>query len=293
MRLRLASKTAAYLAFLRAIASNRPPEDRLFYDPYAHYFLPAFLKLLEKLSKIPSFNKRISTFIDKRWAGAFTSCMARTRLIDVMTIKTIQDEGINQLITFGPGYDCRMHRLEFPAKVIFVEIDHPDIQQKKINILQNARPKTDTIIDYIPVDFTKQQLETTIPHHLLKPHYKNLILWEGVTNSLTLPIADQLFSYFSHFGSGTVIIFIYVDEKVLALKQSFLSAENVSKLLRHHHEFWNFSIAPSRLPEFLNNYKMDLLYDFDADTYRHSCFGDKADELRGYDYYRVVMAVVR
>lgn len=295
MRLLLASRSAAYLALFRAIASNRLPSQRryLFNDPYAKYFLPSSLRMLASLSAVPGFNFIISKILDSRFSGALSSCLARTRLIDVMTLETIHNFGINQLILFGAGYDCRIHRLEFKTKLTFVEIDHPRMQDAKRNVLEHLKHKPTEIIDYIPVDFSNQQLETTIPHHLLKSYYKTLLIWEGVTNSLTIPIADKLFQYFSKFTSGTRIIFIYIDDKVLTHTQSFLGTAISPKELRQQQEFWNFGMAPSNMKQFLEGYNMELLYDVDADDYRHLCFGKSADKMNGLEYYRVVMAVVK
>ncbi|WPV66844.1 SAM-dependent methyltransferase [Chitinophaga sp. LS1] len=300
MRLVLASRSAAFLALFRAIASNRLPSQRryLFHDPYAKYFLPPALRMVANFSALPGLNYVISKILDTRFAGALTSCLARTRLIDVMVLETIHNYGINQLIIFGAGYDCRIHRLDFnpkdqKPKVQFVEIDHPYLQDAKREVLEHLKNKPKEFIDYIPVDFSNQQLETTIPHHLFKEHYKTLLIWEGVTNSLTIPIADKLFQYFSKFTSGTRIIFIYIDEKVLTHTQSFLGTAISPKELRQQQEFWNFGMDPSKMKQFLAGYNMELLYDVDADTYRHTSFGKSADKMNGLEYYRVVMAVVK
>lgn len=294
MRLLLASRSAAYLALFRSIASNRPQSQRryLFNDPYAKFFLPRPLRMVERLSAIPGLNQLISRILDKKYHGALTSCLARTRLIDVMIQDTIHDFGINQLILFGPAYDCRIHRLDYKNKLAFVEVDHPRMQDAKRNVLENLQNKPTAFIDYIPVDFNNQQLETTIPHQLLKSHYKTLLIWEGITNSLTIPITDNLFQYFSKFTSGTRIIFIYIDEKVLTHTQSFIGTAISPKAVSDQ-ECWNFGMDPAGMKQFLAGYNMELLHDVDADTYRHSCFGDRADKMNGLEYYRVVMAVVK
>lgn len=295
MRLLLASRSAEYLALFRSIASNRPQSQRryLFDDPYAKYFLPRPLRMVARLSAIPGLNQLISRILDHRFHGALTSCLARTRVIDVMIQRTIHDLGINQLILFGAAFDCRIHRLQFNSKLVFVEVDHPGMQATKRNVLEHLKNKPTELIDYIPVDFSNQQLETIIPHHLLKPHYKTLLIWEGITNSLTIPVADKLFEYFSKFTSGTRIIFIYIDEKVLSHTPSFMGSAISPKVLREHQEFWNFGMDPAKMEQFLAGYNMELLHDVDADTYRHSCFGERADKMKGLEYYRVVMAVVK
>lgn len=288
-----ASKAAAYLALLRAVASNLPLGKRKIYDPYAKLFLPLHLKLVEWLSRVYILNKLISWYIDQRWTGALTSCVARTRVIDVMTENLIRDEGINQVIIFGAGYDCRVHRLQLKERVMYVEVDDPRKQQLKRNILESSSLKPKTQLDYLAVDFHTQQLADILPPLFYKKHYKTLFIWEGVTNYFTAPIADKIFQYFKSFPPGTMIIFTYVDEKVLTNPELFTGAENVTKLLQNNDEFWNFGIDPAKITEFLAGYNIKLKYDADANTYRRICFKERAAKMKGYEYYRVAMGIVQ
>jgi methyltransferase (TIGR00027 family) len=294
MKMVSASKAAAYLALLRAVSSNLPPNERLFHDPYAKLFLPFHLKLVEWLSRSLPLNRLISWYIDKRWTGALTSCAARNKLIDVMTTNLVRDQGINQLIIFGAGYDCRVHRLALKDRVMYVEIDDPAKLKIKQDILDKSPVKSNAQVDYIPVDFHKEQLEDVIPRLFHNTHYKTMFIWEGVTNYFTAPIADKIFQYFKTFRPGTIIIFTYVDEKVLHSPEEFIGAVNVTKLLQRNNEFWNFGIDPARIKEFLAGYNMQLLHDEGASAYRRLYYGkERADKMKGYEYYRVAMAVVQ
>lgn len=294
MSLVFASKAAAYLALLRAIESNRPESKRLFHDPYAKLFLPPSFSLVEKVSRISFLNRFIAWFIDRNWTGALTCCSARTRLVDVMTVNTIHDEGINQVIVFGAGYDCRALRLQMKKRVQFVEIDHPDFQTEKRDILSKnpRRNGRETMTNYVSADLHTQELDHVIPNLFQKSHYKTMFIWEGVTNSLTAPIAPKVFDYFKRFRPGTIIIFTYVDKEVLERPEKFTGAVSVTKLLRRNKEFWNFGIDPASIKEFLASYNMELMYNLDTTIYRHMYYGHEADNMKGYEFYRVAMARV-
>jgi len=289
------SKAAAYLALLRAIESNRPENKRLFHDPYAKLFLSSSFRLVEKLSRISLLNRFIAWFIDANWTGALTCCSARTRLVDVMAVNTIHDEGINQVIVFGAGYDCRALRLHAKRRVQFVEIDHPGFQNRKRDILSRAPEDNsrETMTNYISVDLHTQDLDDVIPHIFQKGHYKTMFIWEGVTNSLTAPIAPKVFDYFKRFRPGTIIIFTYVDKQVLEHPEKFTGAASVTKLLKRSNECWNFGIDPASIKEFLSGYNMELLYNLDASVYRKMYYGDEAANMKGYEFYRVAMARVK
>ncbi|PWV45615.1 SAM-dependent methyltransferase [Chitinophaga sp. S165] len=294
MSLVITSKAAAYLALLRAIESNRPENKRLFYDPYAKLFLPTSFKLVEKLSRIPFMNRFIHWFIDRYWTGALTCCAARTRLVDVMTVNTVQDEGINQVIVFGAGYDCRALRLQMKKRIQFVEIDHPDFQAEKRDTLAKnpGRNGMEAMINYVPVDLLTQDLDHVIPQIFQQGHYKTMFIWEGVTNILTAPIAPKVFEYFKTFQPGTIIVFTYVDKEVLEHPEKFTGAASVTKLLRRNNEFWNFGIDPATIKEFLASYNMELMHNLDCNVYRRMYYGEEAASMKGYEFYRVAMARV-
>jgi len=295
MNLVPAGKAATYLALLRAIESNRPENKRLFYDPFAKLFLPSSLRLVEKLSHVPFLNSFIAWFIDRNWKGALTCCSARTRLVDVMIENTIHDEGVNQVIVFGAGYDSRALRLKTKKRIQFVEIDHPSFQAEKREILDRNQRRNgrETMVNYVPVDFETQDLDDVITQIFQQGHYKTMFVWEGVTNNLTAPFAPRAFDYFKSFRPGTIIVFTYVDKEMLDKPEKFTGAVSVTKLLRRNNEFWNFGIDPAGIKEFLASYNMELLYNLDTPTFRRMYFGDDAADMKGYEFYRVAMARVR
>lgn len=75
--------------------------------------------------------------------------------------------------------------------------------------------------------------------------------------------------------------------------KAFHGASSVNRLLKKIKEPWNIGLDPSYLPHFLAEYNMELVFDEGATAYRHRYFGPKAGKMRGYEFYRVAMAVVR
>ncbi|MCF6406153.1 SAM-dependent methyltransferase [Chitinophaga filiformis] len=295
MNLVPAGKAATYLALLRAIESNRPESKRLIYDPFAKLFLPSSLRLVEKLSRISFLNRFIAWFIDRNWRGALTCCSARTRLVDVMLENTIHDEGINQVIIFGAGYDSRALRLKLKKRIQFVEIDHAGFQAQKRDILEHNRRMNggEAVINYVPVDFNTQELDHVIPQIFQQGHYKTMFIWEGVTKNLTAPVAPAMvFDYFKRFRPGTIIVFAYIDKEMLDKPEKFTGATSITRLLRRNNEFWNFGIHPANIKEFLASYNMELMHDLDTPSFRRMYYGDEAVHMKGYEFYRVAMARV-
>jgi methyltransferase (TIGR00027 family) len=105
-----ASRTAEYLALLRALESTEAPARRLFEDPFAAAFLtPRFLVV--NLSCSPLVGAIVRAYIDRRWPGARTSAVARTRFIDD-AVEAALNEGIEPVVILGAGFDARARSTE-------------------------------------------------------------------------------------------------------------------------------------------------------------------------------------
>ena len=70
------------LALFRALEGTRPADRRLLEDRFAAAFLSPRLRLVVGLSRVPLAGGIVRTYIDRRWPGARTSAVARTRFID-------------------------------------------------------------------------------------------------------------------------------------------------------------------------------------------------------------------
>ncbi|KAA2240162.1 class I SAM-dependent methyltransferase [Chitinophaga agrisoli] len=293
MQLGHASKSTIFIAFFRAIESARSKRVRLFHDPYAISFLSPVLKMWAALSAFPFFNWFVPAYINTFWPGALTAVVARTRLIDVMTTKTIQEQGINQVIIMGAGFDTRAHRLQLRERVHFVEVDRPVTQKYKQALLSKLQKNGYNHVDYVKMDFRLQRPEDCITPLMLGSQYKTLFIWEGATNNLTMETGHKMFRYFQGFPAGTRIIFNYVDRHVLDNPAMFYGAKRVAKMLKRIREPWNVGLVPAQVPELLATYNMALVFDEGATDYRKRYFGTSADKMKGYEFYRVAMAVVK
>jgi len=101
-----ASRTAEFMALFRALESVRHPVSaRLFDDRFARGFLRPSLRAVVDVSRVPVVGRAVAAYIDRRWPGARSSGIARTRLIDDLVEEALRD-GIAQLVILGAGFDC-------------------------------------------------------------------------------------------------------------------------------------------------------------------------------------------
>src|SRR5215472_6113239 len=116
-----ASRTAGYMAFYRALDSARGRGRRVS-DSYAVLFLDPPLRRAVLLSRLPLLGRLVDRYADWRAPGARTSGIARTWLIDEWLRAAVED-GIQQVVILGAGFDCRAHRLPWAATTTFFEVD--------------------------------------------------------------------------------------------------------------------------------------------------------------------------
>src|SRR5262245_60970728 len=124
------SRTAVHMAAFRALESARAPSERLFLDAYAARFLSPGEQALVALSRAPLARRAIEAYADRRAPGARTSGIARTRLIDDWIVGECED-GTEQLVILGAGFDCRALRLPALASVTVFELDRAEMLARK------------------------------------------------------------------------------------------------------------------------------------------------------------------
>ena len=105
-----ASRTAGYMALFRALEHVRPASARRISDPFARAFVDSRLRAVVTLGALPGVGELVRGYIDRRWPGARTSAVARTRFIDERSEAAITS-GIEQIVLLGAGFDSRPYRL--------------------------------------------------------------------------------------------------------------------------------------------------------------------------------------
>jgi len=104
------SQTARYMALFRALEAARR-SDRLVEDTFAIRFLPAAWRATVRAAGVFRATRLVERAIDKRGVGAWSSGVARTRLIDDWIVEAVAAAGVRQVVLLGAGFDCRALRM--------------------------------------------------------------------------------------------------------------------------------------------------------------------------------------
>jgi methyltransferase (TIGR00027 family) len=289
-----ASRTAEHVALFRALETARR-HDRLFADPFAARFLPGSYRFLARAATIPALNRRIERYIDRRYpAGPRGSAVARTRLIDDLTLEALAD-GARQAVLLGAGYDSRAYRLPAMARVRVFEVDHPVTQRAKQRLLRGAvHPGRRAHVRLVPADLTVDDLAASLRAAGFEALERTVVVWEGVTNYLTATAVDNTIRQLAAItGSDSRLIFTYVDRRALDGTGGFPGFDEWHASVRAVGEPWTFGFVPSELPGHLAERGMTLFLDLSAREAADRYLSPLGRRDPAAPFYRIAAAEIR
>jgi methyltransferase (TIGR00027 family) len=282
------SKTAENMALIRALEFLKPPNKRLFCDPYARRFVSAWQRALLRPAHLPAVRAVLENYFDWRAPGARTSGAARTRLIDDWVREALA-AGVGQVVILGAGFDCRALRLAELADTPVFEVDRAPMVARKERILGETI-QIGRVVHRIGVDFQKDDLGQRLVEAGYSPNLRTLFIWEGVTNYLDAESVGAVFNFFAETASsGSRIIFTYVHAGVLDGRFDAPGLVRLTAVLRAYGEPWTFGFKPEKLPGYLAEKGIGLLIDLGASDYRWK-YMTTVNKPVGYEFYRAALA---
>jgi methyltransferase (TIGR00027 family) len=284
------SRTAEYMALFRALESGR---DGLFDDPCARAFLSPALRAAVCAARVPLLGAAVPAFIDRRWPGARTSGVARTRLIDDALVAAVAS-GIRQVVLLGAGFDARAARLPALESTRVFEVDRLATQTVKRARLAALLGREPAHVGFVAVDFDRDRLDVALAAAGFDARRQAVFVWEGVTNYLTAEAVDATLRFIAGTAVGTRVVFTYVDRRVLDDTEAtaFAGTARLRALLRRSGEPWTFGLDPPTLPTYLAQRGLTLREDVGAAEYRTRYWGAASARMVGYEFYRVAIADV-
>ena len=123
-----ASITAEMMARNRAAEHLLVPADeRICNDPYAHHFISAEAVRIMRSPIRRTIRRLVFKFF---YPGVYNAVIARVRFLDDR-LQECLDQGLEQLVILGAGYDSRAYRFNGLARQVKVyEVDHPATQKR-------------------------------------------------------------------------------------------------------------------------------------------------------------------
>jgi len=259
MRAGQPSRTAGQNALFRALEARRPAPVRIADDPLAVRFLSPEFRLLAEAARLPPARRLLEMVIDYRWPCVRPGVVARTRLIDQVVLRELGMVG--QVLILGAGFDSRAWRLPGMDRVRVFELDHPATQAAKQRALRRSG-RSATRVSFVPVVFGADDPAGALTAAGFAAGAPALVLWEGVTNYLGREAVDATFGLLaSMVGSGSPVLFTYVDAGMLDGSVVFAGAQTTMRAVRRVGEPFTFGFVPSQLPGYLAARGFELVAD--------------------------------
>ena len=197
---------AELIALHRFAESAKPEGVRIFYDQYAVNFINR--EILESVAKKPQKAKEMSEYYERLFPGLANSIRARVRYFDDFLKASIED-GLDQLVILGAGYDTRAYRIDEPkGKVKTFEVDHPLTQVVKIDKIKEIFGAIPNHVAYVSVDFDTESLGQKLLEKGYDRSKKTLFIMEGLIMYIPLQsVDDTLYFIAGNSRKGSSIIF--------------------------------------------------------------------------------------
>jgi methyltransferase (TIGR00027 family) len=240
---RQSSTTAEGMALLRAIEAHRPEDVRICYDPIARALINGFSFTCSKLVVDSGLYELIGP-------GVMAFVTARERYIDDF-LKACLDEGLDQVVILGAGFDTRAYRIAGIEQTRVFEVDHPATQAVKLKRLKKVINPLPGHVTFLAVDFNTQALAKGLHSGGYDEQGKTLFIWQGVTLYLTPEGVDSTLAFIAnHSGPGSAVIFDY--SSTAYLRGTRQSATRLSRwVTRVIGERMIFGIDPGQIEPFL------------------------------------------
>jgi methyltransferase (TIGR00027 family) len=276
-------------AGVRNFETNKPEHERLCYDPIAIAFIG---KTGRVIRKIPPLLRLVRWYIKQRHPFLYDCIPARTRYIDEYVNHCI-DDGIEQLIILGAGYDSRAYRMErLKEKIVVFEIDLPTIQKLKIQRLKKIINPLPSNVVYIPIDFNTETLQQKMAQGGYDKDKKSLFIWEGVTPYLTAEAVDETLHYVAtNSRPGSFLVFTYILKSVVDGTCELKEAARIRKAFDI--EGLMFGIEEGTIESFMSERGYHKINEISGDYYESEYFTGKNQNRKGCNLCRVVTAKVK
>jgi methyltransferase (TIGR00027 family) len=254
------SRTAEAVAFARAIEQVYPAAQRILTDPCAAEFLRLPYYRLAAASRTLSWSALAFLAL---WApGGQEYLMLRARFVDDLATK-LSSEGLRQIVLLGAGLDSLALRIQSALREVTVyEVDHPATQALKRE--GYARVGVPANVRFVTVDFEQDDLVASLRAAGFDPAQRSLIVWLGVTYYLTERAMARALGQIAELGGlGTQLVFDYILKDVIDGTSRNPDALEKARRVAQLGEPWIFGLEPQRVAEYLAQFGLALLEDYE------------------------------
>lgn len=271
------SQMAEGIAMQRFAESSKGEDERICYDPYAIHFIRP--EIIEFGKKHPEEAKKLIENTERLFPGLSSSIMARVRYFDDFVKKSIED-GLEQLVILGAGYDTRAYRIEeIKENVNIFEMDHPNTQGFKIEKIKEIFGSTPENVVYVPVDFEKEKISEKLIENGFISSKKTLFILEGLVMYIPPESVAEIFLFITeNSAKGSRVIFDYYPQSVVDGTSKLEIGQNIRNHLIKIGEPLQFGIKEEEMTNFLKEFGFSSIENVTSEDYKKGYFKGKNEK---------------
>jgi methyltransferase (TIGR00027 family) len=242
-------------------------------------FTSSIPEILEFARKNPEKSKAMREHYESLWHGLGNSIRVRVRFFDDF-VKNAINEGIEQLIILGAGYDTRGYRIEgLKGNVKVFEVDRPDTQEVKKEKIKEIFGTLPDYVVYVPVDFGVEELGQKLTESGYDRSLKTLFLMEGLVMYLPPKAVDEMLAFVvENSGKGILVLFDYFPDSVI--DGTCEVGRNMKAFAEDKGEPFQFGIKKGTIEAFLAQRGFSQIQDVTSEDYKKAYFhGVNKDRL--------------
>ena len=266
------SAMAFEIAGGRAYEWSLPEGDRVCSDPYAFLFLPP--EEVKAFEKDPDRGRKGFEMIETMMPGVNGALMTRVRFFDD-TLENMLEQGLEQLVLLGAGFDTRAHRFEAVREkgVRVFELDHPPTQNYKKMKVEEIFGGLPPYISYIPLDLIGDDLASSLTGAGYDPGLKTLFILEGLSMYLPTGTVEAIMSFIpANSGPGSAVLFDYFHPEVIAGGSDLKEAQNLRHFVTQRGAPLQFGVGSDEIESFLQARGFKRVESYSAPHFKNNYF---------------------
>ncbi|WP_238595048.1 class I SAM-dependent methyltransferase, partial [Nocardia seriolae] len=260
-----ASRTAMATAYARAY-HQLSGEPRIFTDPLAARILGV---TPERLAELDTAMLDQPGGQDPRRRGRRYFLAGRARFAEEIVARAVA-AGTGQVVILGAGLDTFGYRNPYAGVQVF-EVDHPDTQRWKLELLADSGIEIPDSVTFAPVDFETGTLAAGLAAAGFRRDEPAVFVWLGVVMYLTRDAVEETLRFIAGQARPVQVVADYLSPGTNSAEREALRlrAERIAKI----NEPFRTYFEPAEFE--------DLLRSLGFDTVDHRTLSQLIDEYLG------------
>lgn len=282
------------MAAARAFGSHIYRKEHILDDPFAKHFLGRRFARLYRVVQgvaIGPLGLGLASIYDRILPGSVGWVLTRHRYFDDAIDEAVT-AGAKQVVFVGAGYDSRAFRQKALASVRIFEIDHPDTQARKKEIVRRLFGELPKNVDYVSLNATKGDLRQ-LPDRGFDRAVKAVFVVEGFLWYMPPDVARDILRAIAEIAApGSQIIFDHILPGVVDGSCTLEGAKKHHAYCARRGEPILWGIEPGELAGFLQPLGLRLIDDIDHDALTARYTAHSRRRIKIYPFLQIARAEV-